>query len=138
LYSDSRPRKSFATDYSYRTQRQHQEQLQLLQHWVAGLRPLLFPKAESFSLDFHPIPYRGEEAVLDQHYQPRRGRAGPSVLAFFAQERTSQVLGYANANLTRDRQDAAVLRSTAMREPGSHSTGWEPSGLRFALIGVSD
>jgi hypothetical protein len=101
------PKKSFATDYSYRTQRQHQEQL--LKHWVSGLRPLLFPEADSFSLDFHPIPYRGEEAVLDQHFQPRRGRAGPSVQTFFAQERTSQVLCYANANLTRDTQDEAVL-----------------------------
>ena len=101
------PKKSFATDYSYRTQRRHQEKL--LKHWVSGLRPLLFPEADSFSLDFHPIPYRGEEAMLDQHYQPRRGRAGPSVLTFFAQERRSQVLCYANANLTRDTQDDAVL-----------------------------
>lgn len=101
------PKKSFATDYSYRTQRRHQEKL--LKHWVSGLRPVLFPEADSFSLDFHPIPYRGEEAVLEQHFQPRRGRAGPSVQTFFAQERTSQVLCYANANLTRDTQDDAVL-----------------------------
>jgi hypothetical protein len=100
------PKKSFATDYSYRTQRRHQEKL--LKHWIAGLRPLLFPEADSFSLDFHPIPHRGEEAVLEQHFQPRRGRAGPSVQTFFAQERTSQVLCYANANLTRDKQDDAV------------------------------
>jgi hypothetical protein len=100
------PKKSFVTDYSYRTQRRHQEKL--LKHWIAGLRPLLFPEADSFSLDFHPIPYRGEEAVLEQHFQPRRGRAGSSVQTFFAQERTSQVLCYANANLTRDKQDDAV------------------------------
>lgn len=101
------PKKSFATDYSYRTQREHQEKL--LKKWVSGLRPLLFPEADSFALDFHPIRHRGEDAVLDNHYQPMRGQAGPSVLTFFAQERSSQVLCYANANLTRETQPGALL-----------------------------
>lgn len=100
------PKKSFATDYSYRTQRSHQQQL--LRGWVSGLSPLLFPDAHSFALDFHPIPYRGEQAVLDTHYLPKRGKAGPSVLTLFAQEQTSQVLCYANANLTRGTQAVAV------------------------------
>src|SRR3954453_16045203 len=34
------PKKSFATDYSYRTQRHHQEQL--LSSWVGQLAPQLF------------------------------------------------------------------------------------------------
>ena len=56
------PKKSFTTDYSYRTQR-HQQQ-QLLAGWMKQLTPVLLPQATSFSLDFHPIPYRGQEAVL--------------------------------------------------------------------------
>ena len=102
------PKKSFATDYSYRTQRG--QQVKLLQGWVAGLSSLLFPKADSFLLDFHTIPYRGEEAELENHFVPLRGKACPSVLTFFAQERNSQVLCYANANLTRDTQ-AGELRT---------------------------
>ena len=102
------PKKSFATDYSYRTQRHHQEKL--LQGWVSRFSPLLFPDAESFSLDFHPIPHRGEETDLENHYQPMRGKAGPSVLTFFAQERNSRVLCYANANLTREGQPKEVLQ----------------------------
>jgi hypothetical protein len=57
------PKKSFASDYSYRTQRQQQQQL--LAGWVKQLAPLLLPEARSFSLDFHPIPYRGDLAVLE-------------------------------------------------------------------------
>ena len=102
------PKKSFATDYSYRTQRHHQEKL--LQGWVSKLSPLLFPESEAFSLDFHAIPHRGDETDLENHYQPMRGKAGPSILTFFAQERKSQVLCYANANLTRDDQAAEVLQ----------------------------
>ena len=52
------PKKSFATDYSYRTVRDHQQAL--LRGWVRKLSPLLFPEASSFSLDFHPIGHRGE------------------------------------------------------------------------------
>ena len=102
------PKKSFATDYSYRTQRCHQEKL--LQGWIAKLSPLLFPDAKSFSLDFHAIPHRGEETDLENHYLPMHGKAGPSILSFFAQEQKSRVLCYANANLTRDDQPGQVLQ----------------------------
>jgi hypothetical protein len=102
------PKKSFVTDYSYRTQRSQQEQF--LAAWIAKLAPLLFPEPEAFNLDFHAIPYRGDPAGLDNHYLPLRGKAGPSVLTFFAQEQKSRVLCYANANLTRDDQAGEVLR----------------------------
>ena len=71
------PKKSFATDYSYRTQRSNQESL--LGSWIKKLSPILLPEAKAFSLDFHPIPYRGDEAVLENHYIPCRGQACPSV-----------------------------------------------------------
>lgn len=102
------PKKSFATDYSYRTTRTHQEKL--LQGWVKKLSPVLFPDADCFSLDFHPIGHRGEETDLENHYQPMRGQAGPSVLTFFAMEQKSRVLCYANANLTRSQQPGEILR----------------------------
>ena len=120
------PKKSFATDYSYRTQRRHQEKL--LQGWVSKLSPLLFPQAESFSLDFHAIPHRGEETDLENHYQPMRGKAGPSILSFFAQEQKSRVLCYANANLTRDDQPGEVLQFV---EFWHDLTGKDPQWLYF-------
>jgi hypothetical protein len=120
------PKKSFATDYSYRTQRRQQEKL--LQGWVSKLSPLLFPQAESFSLDFHAIPHRGDETDLENHYQPMRGKAGPSILSFFAQEQKSRVLCYANANLTRDDQPGEVLKFV---EFWHDLTGKDPQWLYF-------
>ncbi len=76
------PKKSFATDYSSRTQRGQQQQL--LAGWVKQLSPLL-------------------------HYIPCRGQAAPSVQSFFAQEHENQVFCYANANLTRAEQSGEVL-----------------------------
>jgi hypothetical protein len=102
------PKKSFATDYSYRTQRHHQQHL--LAGWMKQLTPMLLPEATSFSLDFHPIPYRGDEAVLENHYVPCRGHASPSVQSFFALEQETQVFCYANANLLRAEQASEVLR----------------------------
>jgi hypothetical protein len=120
------PKKSFATDYSYRTQRYHQERL--LSGWVGQLAPRLFPEPEIFNLDFHAIPYRGDLAELENHYQPCRGKAGPSVLTFFAQEHKSQALCYANANLLRQEQPGEILRFV---EFWHQLTGSNPHWLCF-------
>jgi hypothetical protein len=120
------PKKSFATDFSYRTQREQQQQL--LAGWVKQLSPVLLPEARSFSLDFHPIPYRGDEAVLENHYLPCRGQAGPSVQSFFAQEHENHVFCYANANLTRDQQASEVLRFADFWQS---LTGQDPQWLYF-------
>lgn len=120
------PKKSFATDYSYRTQRPQQERL--LGSWVKKLSPILLPEAKAFSLDFHPIPYRGEEAVLENHYIPCRGQACPSVQTFFAQEHEKQVFCYANANITRVEQTKEVIRFV---DYWNDLTGRNPEWLYF-------
>ena len=101
------PKKSFATDYAYRTDRACQRRL--LEGWIKGLSSLLFPAANTFSVDFHPVPFRGDPTGLDRHYLPTRGRAGTSVLTFFAQEQKSRVLCYSNADLTRAEQPHELL-----------------------------
>ncbi len=102
------PKKSYAIDYSYRTTRENQRAL--LERWVAALGKVLFPAANTFSVDFHPIPYRGDPTGLDRHYIPCRGKAGPSVQTFFALEQESRCLCYANANLTRADQPGELMR----------------------------
>jgi hypothetical protein len=117
------PKATFATDYSYRTQRCHQQQL--LSGWISALAPLLFPRGKNFALDFHAIPFRGDPAALDNHFLPRRGKAGPSVLSFFAQESESRVLCYANANLTRADQPGELMRFVEFwRGLAGHDPEW--------------
>ena len=118
------PKKSFVTDYSYRTARE--DQLGLLRGWVPALGAAPFPEADTFSLDFHPIPYRGDPTGLDQHYLPLRGSAGPSVQTFFALEQESRCLCYANANLTRADQPAEVMHFV---ESWQAVTGHDPRWL---------
>ncbi|MDA1163951.1 MAG: hypothetical protein O3B13_12675 [Planctomycetota bacterium] len=117
------PKKSFATDYSYRTTRE--QQVGLLQGWVGQLAPLLFPEANSFSLDFHAIGHRGEETDLENHYQPMRGQAGPSVLTCFAMEQTSRTFCYSDANLIRADQSRAVLQFIDFwKQLAGHNPQW--------------
>jgi hypothetical protein len=120
------PKKSFATDYSYRTERR--QQVALLQAWVRALGPVLFPEANTFSLDFHPIPYRGEASGLERHFLPRRGVADTSVLCLFALEQDSRCLCYGNANLLRAEQHAEILRFV---EFWHTTTGTDPAWLYF-------
>jgi hypothetical protein len=120
------PKKSFTTDYSYRTQRTHQQQL--LQGWIKKLSPILMPQAKSFSLDFHPIPHRGHDNQLENHYIPGRGKAAASVQTFFAQAQNSHVLCYANANLARAEQSGELMRFV---EFWRSVTGENPEWLYF-------
>lgn len=117
------PKKSFATDYSYRTTRDNQRAL--LGHWVPALGALLFPEADTFSVDFHPIPHRGDATGLENHYLPLRGAAGPSVQTFFALEQQSRCLCYANADLTRADQAGELMRFVAFwHEVAGHDPAW--------------
>jgi hypothetical protein len=120
------PKKSYATAYSYGTVRDQQQKL--LSGWVGALAPLLFPQAKSFALDFHPIPYRGDPTGLEQHYLPKRGKAGTSVQSFFAQEQESRAMCYANANLTRSDSADEPLR---FAEFWFEITGVYPEWLYF-------
>ena len=78
--------------------------------------------------DFHTIPFRGDPTALDNHFLPRRGKAGPSVLGFFAQEAESRVLCYANADLTRTDQPGELMRFV---EFWHGLTGHDPQWLYF-------
>jgi hypothetical protein len=120
------PKTAFATEYSYRTVRDQQQQL--LAGWIAALAPRLFPEGQDFAVDFHAIPYRGDPTALENHYLPRQGKAGPSVLSFFAQEQQSRVLCYANANLTRADQPGELMRFV---EFWHEITGHDPQWLYF-------
>jgi hypothetical protein len=120
------PKKSYATASSYRTTRPHQERL--LAGWSAGLASLVCPQAQAFCLDFHPLPYRGDPDIRENHDLPVRGRAGPSVLTLFTHEPTGRVLCYANANLTRADQPGELMRFVAFWH---RVTGRDPQWLYF-------
>lgn len=120
------PTTAFATEYSYRTGRENQQRL--LAGGIAALAPHLFPEGRDFAVDFHTIPYRGDPTARENHSLPRRGKAGPRVLSFFAQEQQSRVLCDANANLTRADQPGELMRCVDFWQ---EIPGHDPPGLDF-------
>ena len=102
------PKSTYATDYSYRTQRDMNERLidTLVARFPDGDRRL----GQDFYLDFHAIPHRGEETELDQHWVPMRNKAKPSVMAFVAQEAERRIVCYATANVVRKEADTMAVR----------------------------
>ncbi|MCA1696545.1 MAG: hypothetical protein LC749_18485, partial [Actinobacteria bacterium] len=102
------PKATFATDYSYRTARENQQRL--LAGWISRLLPRLDPRPDAFSLDFHPIPHRGEDNGLENHHVPMRGKAVPSILTFSAQAVKSRLLCYSDATVVRDQAAGQLLK----------------------------
>ena len=91
------PRKSYLSEYSSRIDQR--KTTQLLAGWheqVSGTD--LFP-GESFNLDFHSVPYYGQDSVVENHYVSARSRRQPSILVFLAQDATTHAFCYSNADL---------------------------------------
>lgn len=77
--------------------------------WMDVLRQDKLVRGESFNLDFHTIPYFGEDEFVERHYLSKRSRSQKSILVFLAQDADSQVICYSRADLLRRDQADAVL-----------------------------
>jgi hypothetical protein len=53
-----------------------------MQHWFDALGTVGIERGESFHLDFHTIPFHGEDALLEKHYVSKRSRRQKGILAF--------------------------------------------------------
>jgi hypothetical protein len=118
------PKATFATDYSYRTQRAMSDRFVKT---LLAKAPLKEAPA-SFNLDFHAIAYRGNEADLQKHWLAKANRAGTSIMVFVAQDRDNRVMCYATANVLRDDMDAMAVRFT---DYWKEQTGAYPKELLF-------
>ena len=118
------PKTTYATDYSYRTDRTMHERLVAA---IVAKTPLGDPPL-SFNLDFHAIPFRGHEPDLEQHWVPLRNRALPAVMAFVAQAEGRRILCYATANVLRTDADSMVPKFAVYWK---EQTGQYPARLLF-------
>jgi transposase len=118
------PKSTFATDYSYRTERAMSDR------FIAALlsKTSLGEPPHRFNLDFHTIPFRGEDADLEQHWLAQRNRAHVAVMAFVAQEACRRVMCYATANVLRDEADQMAVR---FADYWKTQTGHYPAQLLF-------
>jgi hypothetical protein len=105
------PKKSYLSEYSSRLE--HAHTLSLLAAWHrAAAQDNLFAGA-SFNLDFHSVPYYGEDPQIERHYVSMRSRAQPSVLTFLAQDADAHAFCYSNADLRKGEEPEEIFRFIA-------------------------
>jgi hypothetical protein len=120
------PKRSFLTEYSSRVPPACYPPL--MRHWFDTVSRLGLRWGASFDLDFHTIPFHGEDALVEKHYVSKRSRSQKGVLAFLAQDAQTRVFCYANAELRKDQRDDEVLRFVAFWK---RRTGRLPEELIF-------
>lgn len=120
------PKKSTLSEYSTRIDAPHLHTLMEAWHGVAQ-RLLPAPEA-SFDLDFHTIPYHGDEALMEKHFVSKRSRRQRGILALVAREASQRALIYGDARITKASQNDAVIEFVQLWE---QRAGQRPKELVF-------
>lgn len=120
------PKRSFLTEYSCRIDPACYPEL--MRRWFDAVGRLGLPRGQSFDLDFHTIPFHGEEALVEKHYVSKRSRRQKGILAFVAQDADTRVFCYANGELRKDEQSDEILRFVGVWK---ERTGRHPRELIF-------
>ena len=102
------PKKSYLSEYSSRLD--HTKTTQLLAAWHRQVAAERLFAGDSFNLDFHSVPYYGEDPRVERHYVSARSRRQPSVLAFLAQDAAGRAFCYSNADLRKGEEPEEVFR----------------------------
>jgi hypothetical protein len=102
------PKRSFLTEYSCRIDpRAHAS---FMPRWFDAVGELGLERGVSFHLDFHTIPFHGEDALVEKHYVSKRSRRQKGMLAFLAEDSEARVFCYANSELRKTEQNDEILR----------------------------
>ena len=120
------PKRSFLTEYSCRVASSCYPKL--MRDWFETVGRLGLKWGTSFDLDFHTIPFHGDDALIEKHYVSKRSRRQKGVLAFLAQDADTRVFCYANGELRKDQQNDELLRFV---EFWKQRTGRLPEELIF-------
>jgi hypothetical protein len=120
------PKRSFLTEYSCRIPPAAYPKF--MSRWFDAMQDLGLEHGVSFDVDFHTIPFHGEDALLQKHYVSKRSRRQKGVLAFLAQDAGKRVFCYANAAVRKEDQNQEILRFI---EYWRQRTGHLPEELVF-------
>jgi hypothetical protein len=120
------PKQSFLTEYSCRIVPTSYPKL--MRRWFDAVGRLGLGRGVSFDLDFHTIPFHGEDALVQKHYVSKRSRRQKGLLAFLAQDADKRVFCYANGQVRKEDQNDEILRFV---EFWQEKTGHLPTELIF-------
>lgn len=105
------PKKSYLSEYSSRTERKHNTRL--LAAWHSHIAGQELFSEESFNLDFHSVPFFGEDEIVEKHYVSMRSRSQQSILSFLAQDVDGRSFCYSNADIRKGEEPDEILKFIA-------------------------
>ena len=120
------PKKSFLSEYSSRIT--PRKVAGLLAAWHARIAGETLMAGQSSNLDFHAVPFFGNDPHVQNHYLSQRSRRQPSILTFLAQDADSHVFCYSNADIRRGEEANEIFRFIAF---WTHQHGKPPQHLVF-------
>jgi transposase len=120
------PKRAFLTEYSCRIDPAGYPILMRL--WHDAVSTLGLQYGTSFDLDFHTIPFHGEDALVQKHYVSKRSRRQKGMLAFLAHDADTRVFCYANGHLRKEEHNDEILQFVTYWE---QRTGQVPPELIF-------
>ena len=120
------PKRSSLTEYSCRVDPRCLPPL--TRRWMTAAQTLGLPRGESFDLDFHTIPYHGDDALAQKHCVSKRSRQQKGLLALVARDAEARAFCYADATVRKQDRHQAPLRFAAYWK---QLTGAYPAELVF-------
>lgn len=102
------PKRSFLTEYSCRIDPGCHPKIMPL--WFDAVTGLGLRHGTSFDLDFHTIPFHGDDALVEKHYVSKRSRRQKGLLAFLAQDAGTRVFCYANSQLRKEQHSDEIVQ----------------------------
>ena len=122
------PKRSTLTEYSCRCDPRLLDPL--TQRWHDALQALDHPlgAGRSFDLDFHAIPYHGDDALVEKHYVSKRSRRQKAILCFLARDAEARTFAWASARPSKATHNNQILRFV---DAWTERTGRQPAELVF-------
>jgi hypothetical protein len=102
------PKRSFLSQYSCRITPATYPKF--LRRWFDAMTEFGQSNGSSFDLDFHTIPFHGEDALIEKHYVSKRSRRQKGILSFLALDAEQHKFCYVNGQIRKDDQDDEILR----------------------------
>ncbi|MEZ6100239.1 MAG: hypothetical protein R3E01_14820 [Pirellulaceae bacterium] len=101
------PKRSFLSEYSCRIDPGCYPKL--LNHWFKAVTKLGLEHGTSFDLDFHTIPFHGDDPLLEKHYVSKRSRSQKGILAFLAQDGEHRYFCYGRTDIRKEQQNDEIF-----------------------------
>jgi len=120
------PKKSYFSEYSSKIHPARNDRLLAAWHQLVQDQQLF--TGQSFNLDFHSVPYYGDDPILERHYVSARSRRQPSILAFLAQDAEGRAFCYSNADIRKGEEPEEIFRFIAFWK---RTHGQNPEHLVF-------